>query len=453
MTYNVVTRLAVLTLPVLLGLSACGSQPDETAEKSAEPASGQLADGKNAEDSSAHKIYRPVQAVTVGSSALDNKHVFTGLVKAGKESSLSFRVAGNISKLTVDIGSYVRKGDLIAELDDTDYHVSYTSSVANLKNVEASQQVVRSNIKQAESEVIRARAAYNRAERLYETNTIPTAEFEQARSAWQAAEASFDASQLQYSAATAQTEAAAQQAQSAKNQMLYTLLYAPYSGVISQVIVEENEQVAAGSPVVLLSNNARTEIEVGVPASVINKVRKGDLITASFFNLPKQRFSGVITEVGFSTGNSSVYPVVIKLIKNSPDVRPGMSANVTFDFNNRGKKSAKLSDIVLPASAVAEDNQGMFVYVLTPKRTIKDPANASREKTLYTVERRSVVLGEMINTGFVVLSGVSAGDLIAKAGLNVIQPNDEVTLYKSPLDKTTMPVKTANTALTMSSGS
>lgn len=411
-------------LPVVLGIHGCSDKPVDTEVTSEE----QQAAGS---PSAVHQIYRPVQAISVGSQAVDNSHVFTGLVKAGKESSLSFRVAGTIRKLTVDIGSHVNKGDLIAELDDTDYHVNYSSSVANLKNVEASQQVVRSNIKQAESEVIRARAAYARAERLYETNTIPTAEFEQARSAWQAAEASYDASQLQYSAAQAQTEAAAQQAKSSKNQMLYTLLYAPYSGVISQVNVEENEQVAAGTPIVLLSNDTRAEIEVGLPASVINKVKKGSVVNATFFGLENQVFTGVVTEVGFSTGNSSVYPVIIKLIKNSRDIRPGMSANVTFDF----AKGAVTAPIVLPGSAIGEDNLGMFVYVLTPAPTSKKTDASKPNKPLYLVTRRAITVGDMVNTGFVVTSGVKAGELIAKAGLNVIQPDDEVTLYQSPVDK------------------
>lgn len=426
--------LPTMLVMMMLGIQACSDKP--TTEDNAKTANGEVsAAASDAQtEQGAHKVYRPVQAMQVGSRTVENTHVFTGLVKAGKESILSFRVAGNISRLPVEIGSYVRKGDLIAELDDTDYHVSYSSSMANLKNIEASQQAVRSNIKQAESELIRARAAYARAERLFETNTIPTAEFEQARSAWQAAEASFDASQLQYSAATAQTEAASQQAKSAKNQMLYTLLYAPYSGVISQVNVEENEQVAAGTPIVLLSNNARTEIEVGLPASVINKVRKGDMVSASFFSLPNRTFSGVVSKVGFSTGSSSVYPVVIKLTKPNRDIRPGMTANVTFDFDSRLTQSTQT---ILPASALGEDNQGMFVYVLTPKGTQADATNASRNNMLYQVERRAVELGDMVDTGFVVTAGVATGELIAKAGLNVIQPNDEVTLYQSPLDRQT----------------
>lgn len=366
-------------------------------------------------------IYRPVQTLKVSMEQTHHAYSFSGFVQADKVSNLSFRVAGTISQLPVKIGNYVSKGDLIAVLDDTDYHVNYSSTLANQKNIEASKQAIAAQIKQAEAESIRAKAAYQRAEKLFETNTIPVSEFEQARAAWQAANASVQGSQLQYAAAEAQVEAAKQQAKSAQNQLGYTALYAPFSGVISQVLVEENEQINAGSPIVVLSNTKAAEIEVGLPASIIAQVKKGTQVQASFFDFPKKSYSGVVSQVAYSTTNSSVYPVIVKLTDAGNEIRPGMTANVTFDFGKHTDTA-----LFLPTTAIGEDQQGKFIYTL--KKT--DNKEKSSNKTVYLIQRQPITLGELKSNGFEVISGVTPDMLIARAGLNVLQENDEVTLYK-----------------------
>lgn len=411
MKLNRLQSVYIALLPLCFLLTACDKKPDDATADTAQHATDSV-------------VYRPVQAMVVGESTVSNTHVFSGLVQAAQESALSFRVAGTVTNLRVSIGEYVRKGALIAQLDNTDYHVNLSSSLANEKNAAAAQQAVRANIKQSESELIRLRSAYDRAERLYETNSISVAEFEQARSAWQAGEAGYEASKLQYDSARAQSDAAVQQSKSAQNQLRYTRLNAPFSGVISQVNVEENEQVGAGSPIVVLSNPSQTEIEVGLPASIISQVKKGSTVSVKFFTLPNKTFQGVVSEVGFSTVNSSVYPVVIRLLKPGRLVRPGMTGDVTFDFG-----SNQTDVVVVPTTAVSEDKSGKFVYILTPDKKIKHPHNPQKMIQLYVIERRDVSLGQLMSDGFVVLSGLAAGERIAQAGLNVIQSGDHVTLY------------------------
>lgn len=366
--------------------------------------------------------YRPVKAIEVSTGIANSAFKYSGLVKSSKESSLSFRVSGNIKSLPVKIGNRVKKGDLLAELDQADYNISYDSALASEKNAEAAMQSAKARISSAEAEKVRAKAAYERAERLYETNSIPLSEFEQARTTSQAADASLVSTRLEYSSAKAQLDSARQQTRSIKNELKYTKLLAPFDGVVSQVLVEENEQINAGAQVLVLSAAGNAEIEVGLPANVISQIKQGDEVSVNFFNLPNKSYKAVVTEVGFTTANSAVYPLVVMLDENVSQILPGMSAEVTLNLK---QTETTTTSIILPAAAVGEVNGENYAYVLNQR------ADKEQGKVVFDVAKKIVVIGPLGSKGFQILSGIEPGMRVAIAGLNTLQEGDVVTLYKS----------------------
>lgn len=382
-------------------------------------------DNDKVTDTTQHEVIRPVKAMHVLSGSVNHRFTYSGVVKSSKESQLSFRVGGTLSSLNVKIGSRVDKGMTLATLDQTDYRIEYQRAVANQKNAEAAMLSAKASINSAESERIRTQAAYDRAERLYETNSIAISEFEQARAAAQAAAASARSSKLQYSSAKAQFDASKQQTISAKNQLSYTELKAPYAGVISQIAIDENEQFSAGTTAMILSADGTQEIEVGLPANAIAQVKEGDTATVHFFNVPGQAYSATVTEVGYSTNQSAVYPLIVALNEMSTSILPGMSAEVTLELSDH----AEANQILLPATAVGEDHQGHYIYAL---EALENDNTADAPITpRYKVIRRAVDIGELSSDGFVIKQGVDIGSLVATAGLNSLQQGDIVTLFQS----------------------
>jgi multidrug efflux pump subunit AcrA (membrane-fusion protein) len=122
--------------------------------------------------------------------------------------------------------------------------------------------------------------------------------------------------------------------------------------------------------------------------------------------LEGKTFNGTVTEVGVaSVGGATTFPVTVRLTEGQDQVRAGMSADVTFVFASEkgGPKYA------LPISAVGEDREGRFVYML--------------EKTddgLGTVHRTPVAVGEILSDGIEILDGVKPGDLVVTAGVSRI---------------------------------
>ena len=357
---------------------------------------------------------RPVKHMTVKKSGIAEQHSFSGIARANEEANLSFKVAGTVNRLYISTGDLVRNGQLIATLEPTDYQVNLQQALAQEQGSKASQQSSETQVKSAQSNFIAAQSSYQRITKLYENNSVSLSEFEQSKANFEAAKAQYDASKAQFEAAKFNTTASIGQKKAAENQVSYTRLIAPFSGVISSKMVEENELVNSGTPVVMLSTIGEPEVEVGIPEILISKIKKGMPAQVTFSTIPDQVFQANVVEVGYSPTSGATYPIKVNLENADEAIRPGMPANVAFSFDLPVGESDR---IVVPAAAVGEDPQGRFVYKL--ETTIDNKA---------TVKRQEVQIGPLLNQGFVIASGLQAGDIIASAGLNVLQDGDQVSL-------------------------
>lgn len=354
------------------------------------------------EEAPTEEVLRPLRYATIMSEANAAQQTFSGSAKSGKESSLSFRVGGTITKLTAKVGDRVRKGQIIAALDATDYSIKLDEALAQLQSAE-------SQIKSAESQMLNARSNYKRIEQLYENNSVPISDFEQAKTNYEAAQSSHETTIAQQSLTRKQVEAA-------RNQVGYARLLAPYDGIITQVVVEENELLNPGSPVAMISSYGEPEVQVGIPESFIASVKADQSVIVSFSALPEQSFPGQVNEVGFSTAGGATYPVTIQLKELSDQVRPGMAARVTF--SNSVKDEVSESFMIAPVKAVGEDQNGHFVFVLKAS----DKA--------YQVEKRPIEIGGLLATGFEVKNGLKGGELVATAGLSTLLEGMQVALLE-----------------------
>ncbi len=333
----------------------------------------------------AEPVVRTVRYVTVAPAGAEQTRTFSGVARAGVESSLSFRVAGVVDRLAVVVGSRVSRGQAIAELDPIDYEL-------RVKQAEAGLSQARAQASNAEANLLRVR-------RLFENDNA-------SRSDLDAADAGADS-------ADAQVDSAAQQLDLARRQVGYTRLTAPVAGAIADVRVEENENVSPGQAIVVLAAGQEPEVELTVPEGLITRIAEGDAVRVRFDALEGREFGGTVTEVGVTASAlATTFPVIVRL-QGAGDVRPGMAADVTFSF--------RLEDgaprFVLPAEAVAEDRQGRFVFV----------AEAGAGGTA-TARRRAVTVGDFTSGGLEILDGLAAGDLVITAGVSRIEDGREVRL-------------------------
>lgn len=335
-------------------------------------------------------VVRPVRWERVYATGAERERAFSGTARAGVESRLSFKVDGTIRRLDVAVGDRVAAGAPIARLDPADYDLRVQDAQATLARHEA--------------EARQAEASYDRIRQLWENKNASRADLDAARAASEAAAAA--------------VASARQKLELARMNRGYTTLVAPADGAISDVAVEVNENVRPGQVVAVLTSEGRPEVTTTVPEALIGEIRDGAPVRVTFDALPGRDFGAAVTEVGVSAARAgAAFPVTVRLNEESDGVRPGMAAEVHFRFGGADGRER----ILVPASAVLEDRDGRFAFVLE-----------SDGDGFGVVHRRAVTVGEIGTDGLEILDGLRDGDALVTAGVSRIQDGLRVRTPETP---------------------
>jgi RND family efflux transporter MFP subunit len=330
------------------------------------------------------EIIRPVRTKQVFSTGGVRTRSFSGVVKSGSESRLSFRVPGTVQQVAVEIGDKVKRGQLLARLDPTDYDIQ-------VKEAENARDLARA----AE---IQAKANWDRVRSLYENKT--------------ASKSAYDAARAAYESAHEQDNIAKKRRKLARRQLEYTELRAPVDGAVSAVLVEENENVETGKTVIIFTSGSKMEVQITMPELLISQVSEGDEVIVSLDAVSGKSFKANVTEVGVSsTTFATTFPVIVQLAETDPDIRPGMAAEVSFEF----KATGETEGILVPLVAVGEDRLGKFVYVVQ-----------AADSGFGIVHKKSVTIGQLDGENINVLEGLEDGEYLVIAGVSKISEGQKV---------------------------
>lgn len=307
------------------------------------------------------------------------KRVFSGISSSSNESKLSFKVDGNLNYFKVQIGDEIKKDSLIAKLDSKPYELKV------------------SQINYALSEAVagfeNAKNSYERVKKLYINQNASISDMDNAKASFEAFKSKVEniKKELEY----------------AKLQLSYTNLSSPIEGIIASKFVNENENVIAGTPIVLVSDRFVDEVKIQIPESFINKITKDEKVKV-FFNSIDLNLKATISEISkVASSNEKTYLVIAKLDEKSPLVKVGMACEIYFDFENETKTSIFL----VPSNSVLNDKNGYFVYVV------------KKEENKYFIKRKNIEVGILQKEGFEVKKGLDENDLVLKAGMSEVFEN------------------------------
>lgn len=334
------------------------------------------------------EILRPVKFEIAGNSSLLKIRSFTGTAKAGDAIELSFRANGIVTTLNAEVGSSVKKGQIIAKLDNVQASLAYEQSVSALNSA-------RSGLNTAQASVDRIRS-------LYEKGSKSLSEYESAKNSYQTALDQFESAKRNKSIQG--------------TQISYGVIKAPADGVIASRNIELNENVSAGNVIAVLNAGTAINVEIGLPENVINEVQMDMDVTISFSSIKDNIFKGKVFAISPALDvSSATYPVKIHIVDETDAVKPGMAAEVTFDFGQ--DEANQKNSIIIPVKAVGEDTNGNFVFIIE-----------SEDGKVGIVKKQTITVGQLTTSGFEVISGLNEGERYATAGLQSLLDNQKVKL-------------------------
>lgn len=340
------------------------------------------------------EVIRPVQSMIVGGVTTLGEQSFSAEIRPQVESRLGFRVGGKITARLVELGASVRKGQPLLKLDASDLQLSAQASAAQVAAAKANDDVAQANLKRIQS--------------------LASQGFVSA--------GGVDAA-LGQAKATAAALLSAQAASSVQaNATQYAVLVADAAGVVTGLDAEVGQVVAAGTPVVRVSQGASKDVVFNVPENMLGELRglRGKTITVQLWAQPSSGLKAIVRDVAaIADPASRSYAVKASMI--SGDAPLGATATVLLPIKVGAGSGAFAGAALVPLSAVIDSQGKPAVWVL-------DSGLA---------KKRAVQIGAA-QGDWVAVAGVAAGTEIITAGTHTLTEGQKV---KSLLGLATSPAK------------
>ena len=329
---------------------------------------------------------RAIKTMTVSEQETGQTLKLSGIAAAVDSSDLSFQVGGQVSSVTVDIGDRVKKGQVLAVLDPEPYQLDVDAISAELVK--------------ARDKVNESKSQYDRQRRIYEQGA--------------GVKSHLDIAEYNYKAANSAVDYQVARLDQAKRNLRKTKLLSPYDGTIAWRSVQPNEEVKAGQKVFEINASGEMEVQLAVPETVIDRLHIDDAVIITFPTLAGESTKGRISFIGSAAVQANAFPVKVALVDPSEKVKPGMSAEANFTLTVDNLKAGYMLPLqaILPAP---EANQGtVFVYDAQTSMVKKTPIR------FQGAEGKRVI----------VTDGLSAGDIIAVAGVSFLADGMKVKLMQ-----------------------
>lgn len=326
---------------------------------------------------------RPVRAIVLSSSNVDVNAEFAGEVVPRVVSQLGFRVGGKIVARKVDVGTVVKRGQVLMQLDPQDLQLSQAQAKASLASAETNRDLARAELK--------------RYQDLREKNFVSQTVLDSKDATYKAAQSNVDAAQAAY--------------RGQANQSGYANLIADVDGVVTQIDAEAGQVVAAGTPVVQVARSGDKEIAIGLPEDKVETMRGVKDVVVRLWADPSQALAGKIREISpVADAATRTYQAKVT-IADVPQARLGMTAVVQF------ASQTATPQIRVPLTALFNEKSQSSVWVVE---------NGA-------VQRVAVTVGGVAGNDLLLTSGVKAGQTVVTAGANLLKPGQKVSILGTGL--------------------
>ena len=341
-------------------------------------------------ESTVHKV-EVVQGVRVQKIRLQNvadELEAPGSVIAVSTAQLAARTMGTVLQVAVREGDSVKRGQVLAQLDEREMVSRRSAAQAASRGATAAVAQARSAVVAAQAQADVMKKTYDRYAYLKEQKSVSPQEFDEIAAKQQAAQANLEqakAALSQSEAGIAQTESEAHAAESVAS---YARIVAPFDGRVIRRTVEPGSLVSPGMPLFVVEDTSRYQVEATLPAEALAIVKKNTAVRVQLDALAERSLPGKVAEIeAGADATSHTFKVRVDLPKES-GVQSGMFGRVYFA---RGEKPA----LVIPRDALVSRGQLRGIYVV-------DDAGLMRW--------RVVTLGKSTGEQVELLSGLNEGD-------------------------------------------
>lgn len=367
----------------------------------------------------------PVQMARVRTEDVVSRVRAPGKIEPKTQVKVSADIMGKIVRLAVKEGDRVKRGQLMLQLDDTQFRAAHAQGRAALASGQA-------RLREAENTYKVVDANYTRQRALFEKNLLSQAEWDQATNAHASASIALQTAREEVARAAAALEAT-------RDNLSKTRFVAPIDGIVSALNVEAGEIVITGTmnnpgtQILVVSDLSRMLVRADVDETDVVDMRVGQKAKITVDALPDTSFAGTVIEIGNTAKRSLAataegqtdFEVKVVFDDNVPQVRPGMTADVEVETAIHAKTTA----VPIQAVVVRTDRELERAKEKgkKPERRRRAEAQAAEEDTAGKKEKEITglfVVKDGVATFVPVKTGISSETMIEVFG--DVKPRDQV---------------------------
>ncbi len=328
----------------------------------------------DAPEAAAPPPVRAIKYMTLEQGAGAQMRRISGVVAAGTSADVAFQTGGQVVALEKSVGDAVTSGDVLARLDPEPLRLRLASAESELARAEAT--------------LADAQSKFNQQKTLFDRGYATRTNYESALASVKTSRGALGVAESQY--------------RIAKRDLAKATLKAPFAGVIARRAVDPYEEVATGQTIYVLQTEGQNEVRLSLPETLITRVAVGDAVKVAIPLAQPGPIDGVVAEVAPLAEGANAYPVTVRLEGSPQTLRPGMSAQVMFEFETSEADDA----FAVPIAALKPEtgDQGGTVFVFENGR----------------LSARKVDVVNVRDNMLHIVGPIREGEVIATAGVSLL---------------------------------
>ncbi len=348
--------------------------------------------GKHGPASAERPSVTGVEVITAGAVSRVNFAEVVGTVRAKTIAAVAPQVMGRVTSLPVAEGDQVKKGALLATIDDTQVRAQLAAAEAMVVEAEAGLEEAERSVAQAEASRDLAEKTYERYRKLSEEKVVTPQEFDEREVKRTVAVKDYERSLDRRGQVAAKIAQAKAQAAATRAMLSYTRVTAPFAGTVIEKKIDAGSTVVPGVPILVLEDTGRYRIEAPVPEAYLGTLQVGSRVRVVLGTPPGKEIPGTISEVVPQVDPASrTFTAKVDLPEGGQRFRTGMFGRILFPTGSEDM-------LVVPQKAISR---------------------VGGYDALYTVTSDNVARLVMVKTGNVfgenveILAGIGPGALVA----------------------------------------
>jgi len=329
-----------------------------------------------------------VQTETVHLESVPQAYQAAGTIHSANTAILAAQLGGTVREIRVNAGDRVKRGQLLAVLDDRSAQAQMQGAEAGVTEAVQGEAEVEQGLKAATADRQFAEATFNRYKALLAKNSLSRQEFDGAEARYQAALANERSMEAKKQQVLARQQQARSQQDSARTYLSFSRIESPLDGVVTAKSVDAGTVVMPGTPVLTVEETTRYRLEASLPEEYLPSAKTGASVSIS---TEHGQFEGRVAEV-VPAADVTSHTFMVKIdLPHDCNCRSGEYGQASFPIGEAKR-------LAVPSSAVLDHGELQGIFVV-----------GADGKVEYRLVKTGITFGNRVE----ILSGLAAGEKVA----------------------------------------